>query len=84
MPAIFTTEGYRFHFYSSEGAPREPVHVHVAKRGEGDAKLWLYPEVAVAYSHGFDARTQRWIVSIVEARRSEIENAWNEHFGTSD
>lgn len=48
MPVVFFESGYRFHFYSSEGAPREPVHIHVAKRSDGDAKLWLYPEVSIA------------------------------------
>ena len=77
-------DGFRFHFYSNEGDPREPVHVHVAKRGMGDAKLWLYPEVQFAYSYGFDARVQSWIASVVEQRRPEIENAWSEHFGKSN
>ncbi len=84
MPQVFTESGYRFFFYSNEGDPREPVHVHVAKRGEGDAKLWLYPEVHIAYDRGFDARTQRWIVTVAQARRAEIVSAWNEHFGTGD
>lgn len=84
MPVVFFESGYRFHFYSREGEPREPVHVHVAKRGEGDAKLWLYPEVSIAYSHGFDARVQRWLVRLVTERRGEIESAWHEHFGGSD
>lgn len=75
MPTIFWEKGYKFHFYSNEGDPREPVHVHVAKRGEGDAKLWLYPGITFAYKHGFDARTQRWIVGLVDARRAEIESA---------
>jgi len=81
MPAVFKQAGFRFHFYSDEGNPREPVHVHVFKDGV-DAKLWLYPDVQFAYNHGFDARTQRWIVRTVTERRSEIEDAWNEHFST--
>lgn len=80
MPLVFNQDGLRFHFYSSEGYPREPVHIHVAQRGVGDAKLWLYPEVTIAYNRGFDARMLRRIISMVEARRSDIENAWNEHF----
>lgn len=84
MPAVFLGDGFRFHFYSHEGDPREPVHVHVAKRGTGDAKLWLYPTVTVAYNHGFDARTLRWITALVEQRRPEIENAWHDHFRTSE
>ncbi|MCP3734354.1 DUF4160 domain-containing protein [Sphingomonas sp. RP10(2022)] len=84
MPVVFIERGYRFHFFSSEGDPREPVHIHVAKRGVGDAKLWLYPEVTIAYNHGLDARTQRWISEQVSLRREEIVSAWHEHFGTRD
>ncbi|WP_375287005.1 DUF4160 domain-containing protein [Sphingomonas sp.] len=84
MPIVFTERGFRFYFYSNEGDPREPPHVHVAKRGAGDAKLWLYPEVRFAGRSGIDARTQRWIIGVVEERRAEIEKAWYEHFGGSD
>ena len=80
MAVVFRERGFRFHFYSNEGDSREPIHVHVAKRGEGEAKLWLYPEVAFADEGEFDARTQRWIRDVVEARRGEIESAWHEHF----
>jgi hypothetical protein len=45
-----------------------------------DAKLWLYPEVDFAYNKGFDVRTQRRLVSIVEMRRRDIEDVWNDHF----
>lgn len=84
MPAVFWSRGFKFHFYSNEGDPLEPMHVHVAKRGVGDAKVWLYPEVTFAYTHGFDARVQSWIIGLVEERRADIESAWNEHFGSSD
>ncbi len=79
MPVVFRWNGYRFHFFSDEGEPREPVHIHVA-RPDADAKFWLYPEVSVAYNHGFDARTMRRLREVVDARKSEIEEAWNEHF----
>ena len=84
MPVIFFDRGFRFHFYSSEGDPREPMHVHVAKRGEGDAKFWLYPEVAMADNRGLDARTLRWLTEQIGRRRPEIVSAWHEHFGTPD
>lgn len=80
MPVVFRERGYRFHFYSDEGDPREPLHIHVVKDG-ADAKLWLYPEVCFAYNHGFDARTQRWLIEVVEAHRQKIEDVWHEHFG---
>jgi len=79
MPTVFRHDGFRFFFYSNEGNPREPVHIHVMKGG-GEAKLWLDP-VAVARSSGFDAKTLRQIAGIVEASRARIEEAWHEHFG---
>jgi len=79
MPVVFRDAGYRFHFFSNEGDPREPVHIHVTRDGL-DAKLWLYPEVEIAYNGGFNARIQRWLIAVVEARKQEIEDAWNDHF----
>jgi hypothetical protein len=79
MPLVLRIDGFRFHFYSDEGDPREPVHIHVAQAG-ADAKFWLFPEVALAYNRGFDARTIRRLADMVTAHRDEIEEAWNEHF----
>ncbi|MBN2702722.1 MAG: DUF4160 domain-containing protein [Pontiellaceae bacterium] len=31
MPVVFRYRGYRFFFYSNEGAPLEPLHIHVQK-----------------------------------------------------
>jgi hypothetical protein len=80
MPVVFRENGFRFHFYSNEGDPLEPIHIHVTKDG-ADAKFWLYPDVNVAYNYGFDARTQNWLSQTVEAQRQQIEDAWHDHFG---
>ena len=79
MPVVFRFDGFRFHFYSDEGDPREPVHIHVARAG-ADAKFWLFSEVELAYNRGFDARTIWRLQEIVASHRSEIEEAWHEHF----
>jgi len=47
MPVVFRYNGVRFFFYSNEGNPREPVHIH-APQGDAEAKFWLRPEVTVA------------------------------------
>jgi hypothetical protein len=47
MPEVFRERGFRFFFYSNEGTPREPVHIHVEK-DRLEAKFWLQPEVHVA------------------------------------
>ena len=79
MPIVFRLEGMRFHFYSYEGAPREPMHLHVA-RPDVDAKFWLYPQVRLAYNNGFSGREIRRLIGIVEAHREQIEEVWNAHF----
>lgn len=83
MPVVFREGVYRFHFYSFEGSPREPVHIHVA-RPSGDAKLWLFPEVRVAYNRGLTAREQRIVLRIANDRRQEIVDAWNSFFARTD
>jgi hypothetical protein len=42
MPVVFRESGLRYFFYSNEGLPREPRHIHV-KGGGKDAKIWLEP-----------------------------------------
>lgn len=79
MPVIFRYKGFRFFFYSNEGSPREPVHVHV-RNSEGEAKFWLHPTVQLDNSIGFDARTLRELTEAVEQNTALIERAWNEHF----
>ena len=80
MPTLWVEDGFRFFFYSNEGSPREPVHVHVEKGG-AEAKFWIRPEVRVAYNDGYDARTLRRLMAAVEAERGRIERAWDEFFG---
>jgi hypothetical protein len=79
LPKVFDWNGYRFHFYSDEGDPREPVHVHVT-RGRDTAKFWLWPDVNVAYNRGFSPHTLRLLSNVILERRNQIERAWNEHF----
>ena len=81
MPVVFRERGFRFFFYSNEGNPREPVHIHV-ERDEIEAKFWVIPEVRLAYNDGYSARTLRELQSIVEANRNLIVEAWNDHFGS--
>jgi hypothetical protein len=83
VPVVFREAGLRFHFFSKEGVPLEPVHIHVS-RGGGDAKLWLYPEVRPAYSRGLSARELRLAQAIVALRRREIEESWNAFFARTD
>ena len=79
MPVVFRYKGFRFFFYSNEGNPREPVHVHV-RSGSSEAKLSLEPQVGVAASFGFDAGTLRELVEVAQSNRLLIERTWHEYF----
>lgn len=81
MPKVFDWNGHRFHFFSNEGDPREPVHVHVTVREGATAKFWIKPEVSLAYNKGFSSKVLSQLMSVIEERAQEIERAWNDHFG---
>jgi hypothetical protein len=46
------------------------------------AKFWLEPEVQLADSYGFSAIELNKIRKIIDNKRTEIEDAWNEHFNS--
>ncbi len=66
-------------FYSNEGDPREPAHIHV-RQGADEAKFWLRPDVVLAYNDGFNARMLNRIQMLTEHHRDELERAWDEYF----
>lgn len=80
MPVVFRFNSIRFHFFSNEGDPREPLHVH-AQRGECLAKIWVHPEPCLAENFGFSSSELRVILEQVAEHSAEIERHWHEHFG---
>ena len=78
MPVAFRYKGYRFFFYSNEGDPREPLHIHV-RRGSGMARLWLEPMPEIAESYGLAAHELRELLDVAVDHADEIERYWNEH-----
>ncbi len=79
MPTIFFYHGYRFFFYSNEGSPREPIHIHV-RRESAVAKYAIEPTIKLINSYGFTSKELNKIKTIVQNRRDEIVSAWNEFF----
>ena len=79
MPTVFRFKGYRFFFYSNEGDPLEPIHVHVIK-GENIAKFWVEPEIAVAQNYGMNPSELNKLVKIVFDHKDLIKESWNEYF----
>lgn len=81
MPEVFRFKGFRFHFFSNEGNPREPVHIHV-ESGDGKAKFWLRPEVQIASESGYSRKTLAELTWIIRKERDRIERRWNDHFSS--
>ena len=70
-------DGFDFFFYSKEETRR---HIHIEK-GEKNAKIWLEPDVEVAYNHGFTSKEIKYVLQIIQAYGRSIDKKWNEHFG---
>ena len=79
MPKIFEYNGYRFFFFSNEGNPLEPCHVHVRK-GECLAKFWVGDIVSLADNIGFSARELSDLSKVANENKEKIKEVWNEFF----
>jgi hypothetical protein len=77
MPEVLRIQGYRFFFFSREGA--EPHHIHV-EQAERYAKFWLMP-ISLAESRGFRSSELRDLHNLVERHRESFILKWDEHFG---
>jgi len=77
MPKIFEKNGYKFFFYSGEGD--ETCHVHV-KKGKGDGKIWLEPNIKIEYLADFKALEKKRIRELAEENRTFFINKWYEYF----
>jgi len=79
MPVVFRQGGLRYFFFSNEGVPREPRHIHV-KGGGRDAKIWLEPEISIEESYGFNSSELSHILRIIAENRDRLLRAWNDYF----
>jgi len=81
LPVVLKHEGFKYFFFSNEGQPREPLHIHV-RQGERTAKIWIEPTVAVADSYKMTPKELKEILGIVQAQKDLIRRTWNEFFGS--
>ncbi|MHC4855279.1 MAG: DUF4160 domain-containing protein [Planctomycetota bacterium] len=79
MPTVFRYRGYRFFFYSNEGDPREPLHIHVIK-GEKIAKFWVEPTITVAQNYGMSPSELTKLAKIIADHKELIRESWDEYF----
>lgn len=77
-PTVFRYKGYRFFFFS-----REESRMHVPIYcSDGEAKIWLEPEIEPAHTFGISKSQLNEIVKIVRNHQNEIKDAWEKHFSS--
>ena len=86
MPQIFKVGSYVVYFWSNEGDPLEPVHVHIAEGvpTEYATKVWITATGKCLLAHNsskIPSRQLRVIMQIVEARCEDITVKWCSYFG---
>ncbi len=79
MPIVLRYKGYRFFFFSNEGHPLEPAHIHV-RSGARVAKFWMDPAVMLADSYEMNPSELKEIESVVRENQSLIMEVWNDNF----
>lgn len=81
MPTIYRHKGYRFFFFSNEGYPVEPLHIHI-RRGSATAKFWLEPEVILEHSYEMSPSELKELEEMIREKQESFKEAWNAYFGS--
>ena len=86
MPQIFRIGSYTVYFWSNEGEPLEPIHVHIAEGRASSAgtKIWITSSgktVLANNNANIPAKVLRGIMRMIEANSNDIMQKWIEFFG---
>ena len=88
MPdALEKAYGYHIYFWSNEGEPLEPIHVHISKTPHPNAtKYWVLRDGTLREDNNNDSIPQNELKRIIRyiSLKRNIERAvqkWTEHFG---
>ena len=86
MPQIFRIGPYLIYFWTNEGVPLEPVHVHVSEGipSSNATKVWITKTGKCLLANNnskIPTKTLRVVLSILEARSCEIIEKWVDYFG---
>lgn len=86
MPQVFKIGAYWVYFWSNEGRPLEPVHVHISEGvpRENSTKVWI-TKAGKCYlannNSDIPPRVLRNMMKIIEARSGEVIQKWTAYFG---
>ena len=85
MPQVFKLGSYWVYFWTNEGRPLEPVHVHISqgKPTSNATKVWITKAGKCLLCNNnsqIPSRTLRNMMRIIEARSSEVLQEWLKYF----
>lgn len=86
MPQVFKLGGYMVYFWTNEGCPIEPLHVHFTQGtpSREDTKVWITRSGGCLLCHNkgrIPSRVLIQLMRIVEARSMAVEMKWRQTFG---
>ena len=86
MPQVFRAGPYWVYFWSNEGDPIEPVHVHVSQGAPvpNATKFWITSTGKCLLANNASGINRRVLVNIgriIEARVEDVLTKWDAHFG---
>ena len=86
MPQILRIGPYSIYFWSNEGDPLEPVHVHISEGRATSAAttFWITSTGKVIICNNnsqIPEKVLKRLARLVEANSTEIINEWMERFG---
>ena len=86
MPQVFRIGAYVVYFWSNEGVPLEPIHVHVSEGvpHENSTKIWMTKagrSLLCNNNSRIPLKTLRNIMEIIEARSCDVIEKWQSFFG---
>lgn len=85
MPQLFRIGEYTIYFWSNEGIPLEPIHVHIAlgKATANATKVWITSTgkaVAANNTSRIPQNILNKLIRFIEANSNQIILRWQEQF----
>lgn len=86
MPRVFRLGSYIVYFWTNEGTPTEPVHVHVSegKQQKNSTKIWITANGKTLLCNNdskIPRRALENILDIIESQSDKIIELWEKTFG---
>jgi hypothetical protein len=86
MPQVFKLGSYWVYFWTNEGEPLEPIHVHISEGcpTENSTKIWITKTGKTLMANNnsrIPIKVLRNMMRIIEARNEEIIKKWTDYFG---